>query len=260
MIETEGKGVDYERYALRQLFHALVHKYGLESILEIPAKGEKAMPSIYSLAFAEAGCRVALVNPEPLSMAVWQDLELPVICNTSDDLAGTDLPSSGFDLVWDFHYLSRHPEKTALLNEMIRLSARYILHVGVNRFNPGFLSHRLVHRLFSIPWNHGDTDFMSPFHVSRFFRAAGLDTIRIGVVDAPPFPDSLGIRDLKLHKKGTDLNKIRWHSRTIGWMKNGSYPQKLKAYYLFEKLPLPFPAKLTTSHLFYVLSEKRKPI
>jgi len=67
MTEIEGKGVDYERFALNKLFQSLVMKYNISSVLEIPAKGEKAMPSIYSIAFGEAGCDVTLVNAEEKS-------------------------------------------------------------------------------------------------------------------------------------------------------------------------------------------------
>ena len=38
-------------------------------------------------------------------------------------------------------------EREALLEEMKRLTCRYILFISVNCFNPGFLSHRTVHRI-----------------------------------------------------------------------------------------------------------------
>ena len=61
----EGKGLDYERYALDKLFARLVREHDIQRVLEIPAKGEKAMPSICSLSFARLGCDVTLVNAEP---------------------------------------------------------------------------------------------------------------------------------------------------------------------------------------------------
>ena len=139
---------------------------------------------------------------------------------------------------------------------MVRLSRGYVLFVAVNRFNPGFFSHRAVHRWFDVPWNHGDVSFMNPFHVRRFFGNNGLRVIRTGAVDTPPYPDSLGIRDMKLHRKNLDLDKIDWDSRTIEWMKEGRYPLKLKLLYFFEWLPLPFQLKLVYAHLFYVLARK----
>jgi hypothetical protein len=46
VAEVEGKGLDFERYALNRLFGRLVRRHGIRSVLEIPAKGEKAMTSI----------------------------------------------------------------------------------------------------------------------------------------------------------------------------------------------------------------------
>ena len=185
------------------------------------------MPSLYSIAFGAAGCEVDLVNAEEKSKMAWQELDLNVGYQQCEDMTHTGMESEKYDLVWNFMYLSKHAEKEAFLKEMVRLSRRYILFVGVNRFNPGFFSHRLVHRVFNVPWNHGDVNFMNPFYVSRYLKDSGLKIVKAGVVDTPPYPDSLGIRDMKLHRKNTDLNKIDWHSRTIQWMKKGQYPLKI---------------------------------
>lgn len=256
MVEIEGKGVDYERYALGRLFRSMVENCRISSILEIPAKGEKAMPSLYSIAFGEAGCEVTLVNAEEKSKPAWNELGVDVSYRECPDLGHTDLEGDTYDLVWNFHYLARHPTPDNLVAEMARLSKSYVLYVGVNRYNPGFYSHRLVHRLCKVPWNHGDVDFMDPFYVSSFLENTGLRIVKTGTVDAPPFPDSIGIRDMRLHRKNLDLSGIAWKSRTIEWMKKGKYPRRMGFYYLFEKLPLPFRIKLLQAHLFYVLAQK----
>ncbi len=256
MIEREGFGIDYERYALGRLFKKLVHKHPIDQVLEIPAKGEKAMPSLYSVAFGEAGCKVTLVNAEAKSKPAWQNLGLPVSYRHCPDLNHTGLANEAYDLVWNFHYLARHRQKDVLLAEMIRLSRRFIMVVAVNRYNPGFYSHWLAHRLFKIPWNHGDINFMNPLYVSKYFSNKGLKIVKTGVVDMPPFPDSLGIRDMCLHSKQVDLNTLDWESRTIQWMQSGEYPLQIRLLYLFEMMPLPFAVKLLAAHLFYVLAEK----
>ncbi len=256
MVEIEGKGLDYERYALNRLFNKLIRTYQIRNVLEIPAKGEKAMPSLYSIAFAAAGCEVTLVNAEEKSKWAWRELGLEVAYRNCEDLTHTDLESEKYDLVWNFLYLAQHNQKEALLKEMTRLSRKYVLYIGVNRYNPGFLSHRLVHRLFDVPWSHGDINFMNPFYVPRYFRDSGLKIPSTGVVDTPPYPDSLGIRDMRLHRKQMGLKDIDWDSRTIHWMKMRKYPIKIRFLYWFEKLPLPFFIKLFYAHLFYVLAEK----
>jgi hypothetical protein len=114
----------------------------------------------------------------------------------------------------------------------------------------------MVHKYFKEPWTHGDVFFMNPFHVRRYFEDKGLKVVELGLVDTPPFPDSMGIRDMKLHRKKVDLNTIDWHSRTVDWMLSGKYPFKLKFFYFFEWLPLPFLIKMFYAHLFFVLAEK----
>ncbi len=256
MAELEGKGLDFERYALNRLFRKLVRRHGISRVLELPAKGEKAMPSIYSFAFCEAGCEVSLVNPEPKSRWAWQELGYPVETLEHESLENTGLAAGSWDLVWNFMALSQHASRAALLGEMVRLSRGYVMYIGVNRFNPGFFSHRMCHRIFDVPWNHGDVRFMSPFFVRRFFAEQGLSIVRTGVVDCPPYPDSLGFRDMRLHRMNVDLNKIDWDSNTIHWMKAGSYPPKIRLLYLAEQLPLPWVVKLVYAHLFWVLAKK----
>jgi hypothetical protein len=256
MAELEGKGLDYERYALDRLFRRLVRSYGIRSVLEIPARGEKAMPSIYSIALAQAGCEVTLVNGEEKSRWAWEELGLPVTWLHCDDLERSGLESGGYDLVWNFMALAQHARPEALLREMVRLSRRYVLSIAVNRFNPGFFSHRTVHRIFDVPWTHGDVRFMSPFFVRRYLAQRGLQVVRAGVVDTPPYPDSLGFRDMRLHRMNVDLNTIDWDSRTIHWMKRGEYPLKIKLLYVAERLPLPWVIKLVYAHLFWVLARK----
>jgi hypothetical protein len=258
MAELEGKGLDFERYALNKLFHALVRRHGIERVLELPAKGEKAMPSIYSVALAQAGAAVSLVNPEPKSSWAWEELEYPVETLACESVEQTGLADAGWDLVWNFMFLSQHPSKEALLREMVRLSSDYVMFIGVNRFNPGFFSHRICHRIFDVPWTHGDVRFMNVFHVRRFFAAHGLEIVKSGVVDCPPYPDSLGFRDMRLHRMNVDLNKIDWDSNTIHWMKAGAYPPKIRLLYLAEQLPLPWVVKLIYAHLFWVLARKQR--
>ncbi len=256
MAEIEGKGLDYERYALDKLFRRLVGRYGIQSVLELPAGGEKAMPSIYSLAFGAAGCAVTLVNAVEKSKRAWRELGIAVRYRDCADPTRTGIEPGGHDLVWNFMALAQHADKRALLAEMTRLSRRYVMFVGVNRFNPGFFSHRLAHRICDVPWNHGDVSFMNPFRVRRFFAGAGLRVARTGVVDTPPYPDSLGLRDMRLHRMNVDLSTIDWDSRTLGWMKTGRFPLKLKLFYLLESLPLPWVVKLPYAHLFWVLGAR----
>lgn len=256
MAEVEGKGVDYERYALGKLFARLARDYAIDTVLELPAGGEKAMPALYSLGFAAAGCRVTLVNAEEKSRPAWLELGLNLAYWDCAELTDTGLDGDGYDLVWNFMCFAQCDKREALLKEMLRLSRRFVLFVAVNKYNPGFYCHRLAHKLFGAPWTHGNVDFMSPFFASRYLSERGIKVLKTGAVDCPPYPDSVGFRDMRLHRRNVNLNKIDWESRTIRWMKTGRYPLKIRLMYLFEMLPLPFIVKLAYAHLFYVLAEK----
>jgi hypothetical protein len=56
MSKVECFGVDYERRDLGKLLERLAKEYQTRNVLEIPVSDEKAMPSIYPLAFGMAGC------------------------------------------------------------------------------------------------------------------------------------------------------------------------------------------------------------
>ena len=73
MIENETFQLDYERYSISNNLKELVKEFNIKSVLEAPAPGLKAMPSIYSLGFGEAGCEITLVNCHEKSKKVWKD-------------------------------------------------------------------------------------------------------------------------------------------------------------------------------------------
>jgi len=258
MVEVEGFGVDYERFALAKLLTRLAKRYHIREVLEMPALGAKAMPSIYSLGWAMAGCQVTLLNGRESALPVWEKLGLAgqVRFLSCEDLTRTPFDANAFDLVWNFVYFPTCNAPDKMLREMRRVSRQYVATFSVNRYNPGFLIHRMVHRYTKIPWTHGDTAFNVPGRVKRFFAVHGLRPVRIGVVDCPPWPDSLGFRDVRLHRMPIDLNSVNWHSNLVNYMAQNRYPAWIRAVYAFERLLMPFPLKYLYAHLFYVLGEK----
>ena len=258
MVECESFGVDYERYALGKLFSRLVKKFDITNVLEIPALGAKAAPSIYSIGFALAGCDVSLVNGVESAQRVWEALGLKdkvrfIECNNVEH---TGLEANSFDLVWNFATFPIADNPQGLLSEMRRISKRYVTGISVNRYNIGFSIHRALHTYKNIPWTHGDIRFNSLRKVRQFFAENKLSIVEEGVVDCPPWPDSLGFRDLRLHRMNTDLTKIQWHSNIVDYIRNENYPRWMRIIYLFESIPVPRLFKLPFSHLFYVLGRK----
>lgn len=250
-VETEVFGVTYERYALQELCARLVEKLNLHSVIEMPASGAKAMPSLYSLGFALAGCQVALVNADPDAERLWYQLGLADRLTLLDEseIAGGSVSNRRWDLCWNFAVLplAAHPEE--LLQRMGSLSREWLLVVGVNRFNIGFPIHRAMHRCYQIPWTHGDLRFFSPFDTCAFLRSRGFRDAQWGVLDCPPWPDSLGFRDVRLHRQGE--SRPRWISPYADYLRSGRFPLWMKMVHAGERLPLPALLKLPYAHLFY---------
>lgn len=249
--EVEVFGVSYERYALQKLFCGLTKRLRIRTVLEMPASGAKAMPSLYSLGFALAGCDVTLVDADPAAEEIWRMLGLESKLHQLTQAEAEDSlrMRKRWDLCWNFAVLPTAAQPDELLKRMADLTNRWLMVVNVNRFNIGFFLHRSVHRIYRIPWSHGDIRFFSPFYLCRRFRRLGFVEPRWGVVDCPPWPDSPGFRDLRLHRLGE--RNCAWVSPYIQYLASGDFPAWMRAVYFGEKLPLPDVLKLPYAHLYY---------
>ncbi|MFH1862728.1 MAG: hypothetical protein ABH878_07945, partial [bacterium] len=236
-----------------RLFRRLAKRLSIHTVLEYPAWGVKAMPSIYSLGFALAGCQVTLVDAHDRGLQVWKELGLTdrLQLLSSSDFDSTQEAVRGWDLCWNFNLLPTVDQPQLWIERMAKFSRRWVLFVHVNRFNVGFGIHRTVHKLWRIPWTHGDTHFFSPFHVCNMVQQQDFTRIRWGVVDCPPWPDSLGFRDLRLHR--SQNREREWSSPYAQALHHGDMPKWVKWVYLGERLPLPALLKLPYAHLFYVI-------
>ncbi|MBN1945674.1 MAG: methyltransferase domain-containing protein [Bradymonadales bacterium] len=258
-MELEPFGVDYERYALGKLLRKLARTLPLKSCLELPARGAKAMPSLYSLGLAQGGAQVTLVNPADSAVDSWTRAGLVdrLTISRQESLARTTFPDSTFDWVWNFAYLPTDPDPAALVREMRRISRRYVAIFSVNGWNVGAFVHRALHRILQIPWTHGDValNFRGP--LARLMKDCGLKIAKAGMVDCPFWPDSLGFRDVRLHRQGVVEMDTEWSSNTLGWVKEDRYPAWIHSVYAFESIPTPAAVKLLYAHLFYLVGEKR---
>jgi hypothetical protein len=256
--EIEVFGVNYERFSLGKELTKLTGELNIHSVCEMPAHGAKAAPSLYSFSFALAGCNVTLVNGDRTMAKYYQDFKLQNSVDFIDvgSLRQTGFPDDAFDFVWNFAFITNFEDKSALLREMIRVSKKYVALFSVNKYNVGFYLHKFAHWITKIPWSHGDTDFNNPYFLKKFFQEHGLTNIRIGVVDCPVWPDSVGFRDIRLHRNPVDLSNSQWEVPYISYIKNQTYPGWFKWVYAVEKFPLPLVMKLLYAHIFYIIGEK----
>jgi hypothetical protein len=257
--EVEAWGVTYERYALGRKLEGLAHKYALQTVAEMPAHGAKAMPSIYSVGFGLAGAAVTLINGINTYGQCWQQLGLDgkVAFLAVDSLYDTGLPDKTFDMVWNFAYLPIDTDRNKLIEEMKRISKRYLAFFSVNYGNIGFHIHRFLHKVLKVTWTHGDVYFNKQQNIVRFITKHGLRIVEKGFVDCPIWPDSVGFRDMRLHRQNISFDGTQWESPYIDNMASGSFPLWIKCVYAWERMPNVSFIKTLYAHINYVIGEKK---
>jgi len=254
-IEREHFGPLYDRYSLRKFFFDLVEKSGIKDCLEVPAVGLASTPGIWSEALGEKGCNVTLVNaPKQQTVQRWECMGIGDRLKIMDaDVDNLPLKDNTFDLVWNYAVLPQQKNPTRVLNEMKRVSRKFVFVVSMNKFNWGYPIHRRNHERKNIPWTHGDTELFDYGNMIGLFEKSGLKNVRKGFLDVVPWPDGIGFRDLRLH--GKNLQATEWECKMVDYVEERSFPLWMKLVYIFEKFPTPFLMKLRYSHLYYVLGE-----
>ncbi len=258
-VEVEGFGVSYDRQVVFFHQHILTRELNLKTILEMPSKGDKAESSIYSIGFAKAGCDVTVANFEERTRKYWQELDIEQHLKTRDvaDYAKTDFPDNEFDLTWNYCTFAGLPDKDAYIQEMMRVSKKYVLLLCGNNFQLGYVIHKAVHFLYKFPWTHGDTHYTFLGNVRDLLTRNGLKIKECGTIDSPPWPSPVGFRDVRLHKKGISKTNYLWEVPSIRYMKSGQFPLWMNLIRFYD-IPLRKGYwKLPFSHMFYLIGEKQ---
>lgn len=259
-VETEPFGITYDRMQLDRCLTRLVRKHGIETALELPADGAKAMPGIYSLALARAGVNVHLFAPEPQALELWDRLGLldRVTVVEGDNPADTGLDPDQFDLVWNFVSVGFRKDFRDIIGEMERTSKRFVMTVHCNGYNYGYPWHRFLHWALKLDWNHGETEYFFPRAVREVYRSSGLEPVDFGLLDMPWWPDPPGFRDVRLHLSGGDIvEDFDWRAPIEDIYATGQRPLGLRVLSRIERMPvIPTPVRFVFSHLFFLLGEK----
>lgn len=255
--ETEVFGVVYERYSLGKKLKTFARKNKIKTVLEMPAHGAKAMPSIYSAGFAGCVRKITLVNGNRAYEKEWKKInpKARIEWTEQKDILHTALPERSYDFVWNFAYIPTSDNPDGLIEEMKRISKRYVAIFSVNAGNIGFPIHRAVHRKTGIPWTHGDIRYNNRKFIRKKLEEHGLKVVESGFVDCPVWPDSLGFRDVRLHRMNIDFNQIEWESPYMEMLAAGQYPVWVKLVYAVEKIPFPKFIKSIYSHINYTIAE-----
>jgi SAM-dependent methyltransferase len=266
---NEGLGLVYERFVLNDFLQQLRARHDVTKVLEAPLFGMAGVSGINSVALAEAGCQVTLADDNPKRLdgvqRIWLELGLPVDLVQVRDWGHLPFPDSTFDLAWEWAGLWYLPDPGALLRELARVSRDLVFVAMPNRWQVGYALRKYV---LDRPFFQqiGDGEYwasMAP--IRQLLEAQGVTIVDEGVLDVPPWPDTvmpasevlqrLGIRSQRLQDQFTGEG---WEWSTMAYYL-GQQPElreRVMRYAWLDQAPLPWQIKAVWAHHRYLLGHK----
>lgn len=268
---NEGLGLVYERLVLNDYLDRLLDTYQLQTVLEAPLFGMAGVSGINSVQLARRGCQVTLVDNDAERVdgvrRIWQELDLPCQVVLHEDLTRLPFQDGSFDLAWEWAGLWYLPDASGLLAELVRVSRHLVFVAMPNRLQVGYWLRKLVvDREF---FDQVDERWASMRLIKAILREQGLNLVQEGVLDVPPWPDTvmpaaellrrLGIRSEKLSDRfsGEDW---QWSTMDYYLGRRPELRSKVDGYAFLERLRLPWRIKAIWAHHRYVLGAKEAAI
>jgi SAM-dependent methyltransferase len=272
---NEGLGVVYERLVLNGFLGALQQAYSIQTVLEAPLFGMAGVSGINSVILARAGAQVTLVDDEPERLAgvqrIWGELGLPAEFLLHEGWERLPFADNSFDLAWNWaalwHLSDRSPEgaevPAALLRELARVSRRVVFVALPNRLQIGYLLRKYVLEREFV--RYVDEAWADIGRVRRVLEGAGVRIVRQGVLDVPPWPDTvmpasevlkrLGIRSRKLDGRFS-AESWQWSTMAYYLGKQPDLYERVMRYAWMDRAPLPWRLKAIWGHHRYVVGVK----
>jgi methyltransferase family protein len=267
----EGLGLVYERFVLNDFLTDLVDVYGIESVLEAPLFGMAGVSGINSVALAEQGIDVTQVddNRERLDgiARIWrQDLKLPVN-QVQVGRAGwhqLPFPDNSFDLAWEWAALWHINDPVGLIGELARTSRNLVLIAMPNNIQFGYwMRKHVIEREF---FETHDESWTNMSLLRRVIEDTGLKIIERGVLDVPPWPDTvmpasevlprLGIRSQRLQDQ-FEVDGWEWSTMAYYMGDEPDLRERVIKYAWLDQAPLPWQLKTVWAHHRYILAQKQ---
>lgn len=264
---NEGLGLVYERFVLNEFLEGLRQRYGLHSVLEAPLYGMAGVSGINDVILARQGVAVTMVddNAERLRgvQRIWEnDLRLPVnlVYNPSDRWHKLPFADHSFDLTWQWAGLWYLADPAGLLRELVRTSRNLVFIAMPNNLQVGYWLRKLVI----------DRDFFATHderwtEMSRIRRILEMESVEIidqGVLDTPPWPDTvmpanevlkrLGVQSKQLEDQFTGDN-WRWSTMAYYLGEEPDLYDRVIKYAWLDHAPLPWQIKAVWAHHRYLL-------
>jgi SAM-dependent methyltransferase len=264
---NEGLGLVYERFVLNDFLLALRGEYDIETVLEAPLFGMAGVSGINSVALARAGAVVTLVDDHAERLAaverIWGELDLSARFVQQAEWEHLPFSDNAFDLSWNWAALWYLDDPEALLSELVRASRRVVFVAMPNRVQIGYLLRKyLLERDFV---NHVDESWADIGRVRQALEDAGLQIVRQGVLDVPPWPDTVMPASEVLQRLGFKSTKLE------GQFSGDSWQWSTMAYYLdqepdlydrvmryawLDRAAIPWQVKAVWAHHRYLVGVK----
>lgn len=266
---NEGLGVVYERFVLNDYLDGIVDRYGIRTVLEAPLYGMAGVSGINSVRLAERGCPVTLVDDNRERLAgvakIWERLDRPVELVHHRDFGRLPFADNSFDLAWEWAGLWYLPDAGALLRELVRVSRRLVFVAMPNNIQVGYLLRKYVIDRDFFPTV--DEKWVQMGRIKKTLAATGVTFVDEGVLDVPPWPDTVMPAAEVLKRLGIKSKKLEAQFTGDGWSWStmayylGEQPElrdQVMRYAWLDHVSLPWQLKAIWAHHRYVLGEVEK--
>jgi SAM-dependent methyltransferase len=267
----EGLGLVYERFVLNDFLTDIANTYHVDSVLEAPLYGMAGVSGINSVALARDGCAVTLVDDNRERIAgierIWSDdLRLPVnLVNISAQAwERLPFPDDSFDFAWEWASLWHISNPAGLLRELARVSRNLVLIAMPNNLQFGYWMRKWVlEREF---FDDHDESWTSMQRIAAIVRDAGFTIIEQGVLDVPPWPDTVMPANEVLQRLGIRSERLQGQFKGDGWQWStmayymGEEPdlrERVMKYAWLDHARLPWQLKAIWAHHRYILAQKQ---
>ncbi|HEY64471.1 MAG TPA: class I SAM-dependent methyltransferase [Caldilineae bacterium] len=264
---NEGLGLVYERFVLNDYLNTLRARYDIRSVLEAPLYGMAGVSGINSVALAQAGCRVTLVDDEPERLAgvqrIWDELSLDVTLVHVGKADWGSLPfgDDAFDLCWQWAGLWYLPDPAGLLRELVRCARKVVFVAMPNRWQIGYFVRKyIIDRGF---FRTVDERWTRMGRIRQVIEEAGARVVEQGVLDVPPWPDTvmpasevlrrLGIRSARLTSRFSG-DSWRWSTMAYYLGQEPDLYDRVMRHAWLERAPLPWRIKAIWAHHRYLVA------
>ncbi len=265
---NEGLGLVYERFVLNDFLLYLKGQYGFQSVLEAPLFGMAGVSGINSVWLARTRCSITLLDDDPERLSgverIWGELALPAKFALVKDWARLPFEDGSFDFAWNWAAIWRLADPDGLLREMVRCSRGLVFVAVPNPVQVGYQFRKHIAEPEFV--KEVDEHWTDIGMIRRRLEALGVAILDQGVLDVPPWPDTvmpanellrrLGIRSKKLESKFTGAG-WQWSTMEYYLGRQPDLYDRVRKHMWLERLAIPWQLKQIWAHHRWVLGRKR---